>query len=348
MNREPVRWGVLGCASIARRMVIPALLEARDAELVAIASRSLDRARAVAGQFGVPVAYGSYAELLADPRLQAVYIPLPNHLHKPWSIAALRAGKHVLCEKPIALNAGEARQMQAVAEEQKRLLFEAFMYRHTPMMRRARQLIRDGVLGEVLAIHTVFSVMMRDDPGNYRLQAAMGGGAMYDLGCYCIDVQRLLAGREPRTAWASLAWSDETGIDTGGVGALDFGAGLRGTFNIGMYVRWDNYFRVSGTEGTLEAPIGFLGREREPYLTLWHSRRPADATDPPKPYMVERNWSERIAVQAANPYLLEVEDACAAIRGERPPAFGSQPLDATVRVLDACFASDKAGHAVEV
>ncbi len=348
MNQKPIRWGVLGCASIARRMVIPAILEAQDAELVAIASRSLDRAQTMAGQFGAPAAYGSYEELLADPHVQAVYIPLPNNLHQPWSIAALRAGKHVLCEKPIALNAGKAREMQIVAETEGRLLIEALMYRFTPMMRKAMQLIRNGALGEVRAIHSVFSVMMRDDPGNFRLQAALGGGAMYDLGCYCINVQRMLAGREPHTAWASLTWSHEHDIDIGGVGALDFGDGLRGTFNIGMYVRWDNYFRVSGTEGTLEAPIGFLGRERAPFLLLWHSRRPRDAIDPPKPYMVERNWSERITVEPANPYLLEVEDACAAIRGERPLLFGAEPLDANMRVIDACFASDQAGHAVQV
>jgi predicted dehydrogenase len=302
----------------------------------------------MADQFDAPAAYGSYAELLADPHIQAVYIPLPNSLHKPWSIAALRAGKHVLCEKPIALNADQAREMQAAAKAEGRLLIEAFMYRFTPMMRKAMQLIRDGALGQLQAIHSIFSVMMRDDPGNFRLNAALGGGAMYDLGCYCINVQRMLAGREPRTAWANLTWSHATGIDTGGVGALDFGDGLRGTFNIGMYVRWDNYFRVSGTEGTLEAPIGFLGREREPFLTLWHSRRPVDASDPPMPYMVERNWSERITVEPANPYLLQVEDACAAIRRERPPLFGSEPLDATMRVIDACFASDRSGYAGEV
>ena len=191
MNQKPIRWGVLGCASIARRMVIPAILEAQDAELVAIASRSLDRAQTIAGQFGAPAAYGSYEELLADPHVQAVYIPLPNNLHQPWSIAALRAGKHVLCEKPIALNAGQAREMQIVAETEGRLLIEALMYRFTPMMRKAMQLIRNGALGEVRAIHSVFSVMMRDDPGNFRLQAALGGGAMYDLGCYCINVQRI-------------------------------------------------------------------------------------------------------------------------------------------------------------
>jgi predicted dehydrogenase len=329
-------------------MVIPAILETQDAELVAIASRSLDKARTMASQFDAPAAYGSYEELLADPQVQAVYIPLPNNLHKPWSIAALRAGKHVLCEKPIALDAGEAREMQAAAEAAGRLLLEALMYRFTPLMRKAMRLIRDRALGEIQAIHTVFSVMMRDEPGNFRLQATLGGGAMYDLGCYCISVQRMLAGREPHTAWAHLTWSHETGIDTGGVGALDFGHGLQGTFNIGMYVRWDNYFRVSGTEGTLEAPIGFLGRERRPFLTLWHSRRPRDATDPPKPYMVERNWSERITVEPANPYLLEVEDACAAIRGERSPLYGSEPLNANMRVIDACFASDQAGHAVRV
>jgi predicted dehydrogenase len=328
---------------------MPSIVEAEHAEFLAVASRSLEKARATAEKFGVPRVYGSYKELLEDPDIEAVYIPLPNSLHKPWSIAAVNAGKHVLCEKPIALNAAEARDMQAAAEENARLLLEAFMYRFSPIVQKAIQIIRDGTLGELRAIHSVFNFYLKDNPKNVRLQPDLGGGALYDAGCYCINVQRMLTGREPHSAWARLSWSPKYHVDMGGVGVLDFGDGLRGTFFTGMHTLWDSYFRVSGTKGTLEAPAGFLGREREAVLRLATDRRPdSTAGKPVEPYIVEGSWSKQIVLEPANPYVLQMEDACAAIRGQRPAIFGDEPLDANMRVIDAIYASDKTGDEIAV
>jgi len=329
--QDPVRWGILGCARIAIGQVMPAMMQVKGAEIWAVASRSLEKAEKAASAFSANAAYGSYEALLDDPDVEAVYIPLPNHLHKPWAIAAVRSGKHVLCEKPIALNAAEAREMQAAARESRRFLLEAFMYRFSPVVQRAMQMIRDGILGEPRAIHSIFSFLLSDDPSNIRLQANVGGGALYDAGSYCINVQRTLSGREPRLAWASFSWSPKYHVDMGGVGVLDFGDQLYGTFFTGFNAQQGSYFRVSGTKGTLEAPLGFLGREKEAELVLTANGR-----------------MERMVLEPANPYVLEIEDMCAALRGERAALFGGEPLEANMRVIDACYASDKAGQAVEV
>ncbi len=327
----PVRWGVLGCAQIAINQLIPAIQQAEGAVLEAIASRTLDKAQKVAKQFGIPRAYGSYEELLADPELEAIYIPLPNHLHKPWSIAALRAGKHVLCEKPIALNAAEAREMQAVAQETGRILLEAFAYRFNPIVQKAMEITRSGELGELRMLHSSLTFVLPEDPTNVRLQAGIGGGALYDVGCYAINVQRMLAGREPLHAWAKLLWSDKYAVDIAGAGVLDFGEQLLGTFDTSFCAPGGSYFRVVGTKGKLESPEGFGSREGKPTLALTIEGK-----------------TEQIAVPPANGYVLEVQDLSEAIRGIHPPRFGWEPLDANMRVIDACFAADKAGHAVTV
>jgi len=327
----PVRWGVLGCAQIAINHLIPAIQQAKGAALEAIASRTLEKARKVAKQFGIPRAYGSYEELLVDPEIEAVYIPLPNHLLKPWSVAALRAGKHVLCEKPIALDAAEAREMQAVAQETGRILVEAFAYRFGPVVQKAMEITRAGSLGELRMIHSSMTFVLAEDPANVRLQAGMGGGALYDVGCYAINIQRMLAGREPLFAWAKLLWSDRFPVDMAAAGVLDFGKQLLGTFDTSFGARGGSYFRVVGTKGKLESPEGFGSREGKPALIL-----------------TVEGKTEQISAPPANGYLLEVQDLSEAIRGIHPPCFGGEPLDATMRVIDACFASDKAGHAVAV
>ena len=350
MTKRTIRWGILGCGGIAINRVMPAMLGVEAAEISAVASRSMEKAQAVAKQFGAKASYGSYEVMLADPVLDAIYIPLPNSLHKHWAIAAVRAGKHVLCEKPLGMTAAEARQMQAAAQKSERYLVEAFMYRFSPLMQKALQIIGDGVLGELRAIHTVFHFLWSGDSNNIRLQPALGGGALYDAGAYCINVQRMLAGREPRTAWARLHRSAEYQVDVGDVGVLDFGDQLQGTFYTGFNALWDTYFRVSGTLGILEAPVGFLGRERDAHLVLTSGRDPAEvaAEPPPASHVIDRTRSQRIEVDQLDPYALEIEDMCAAIRGERQLLFGSEPLDANMRVIDACFASDKAGRAVVV
>lgn len=328
---SPVRWGVLGVAHIATEQMLPAFREADRAQLLAIGSRRLDRARHAAQQFGIPRAYGSYEELLADPDVEAVYVPLPNHLHKPWSIAALRAGKHVLCEKPIALNAEEARQMQSVAAESGCLLVEAFMYRHAPLMQRALETVRSGALGDLKTLHSSFSFIIRDRPEDVRLQREAGGGALYDIGCYCLSVLRTLAGREPLSVCARLSWSPKYHVDMAGAGLLDFGQELYGTFNANFDAPGTTFFRAVGTRGQIQAPYGFLGRERDAWLLT-----------------IIDGHIDRIVMPPANPYATELQEMSRAIRGDGPTQIAFERLDANMRVIDACFASDRSGQAVKL
>jgi len=181
MNK--VRWGVLSTAKIATQKVIPAMQLGEYCQMTAIASRKLEKAQAAARQLGIPQAYGSYEELLADPEVDAIYNPLPNHLHVPWSIRALNAGKHVLCEKPIGLTAAEAQELLDAAQKQPQLkVMEAFMYRHHPQWQQARQLVAEGKIGDLRTIQSFFSYY-NDDPGNIRNMADIGGGGLMDIGC---------------------------------------------------------------------------------------------------------------------------------------------------------------------
>ena len=255
--------------------------------------------------------------------------PYPNHLHKAWTVAALRAGKHVLCEKPIALNAAEARAMEAEARQANRLLAEAFMYRYSPLMRQTLDIVRGGQLGELRLMHTAFSFTVPDDPHNVHIQAEAGGGALYDIGCYCIHAQRLLAGREPRDVMARLSLSEAYGVDMACAGTLDFG-GLYGTFEVSYAAYRSNHMRVVGTNGVLQTPEGFVPRN-ESALILVQSGK----------------LTQRLATPPSNPYLLQIEDFSEAVRGLHPSLGAGEPLDANMRVLDACLASAKSGR-VEV
>src|SRR5690606_23501909 len=193
MNR-PVVWGVLGTARIGKQKVIPAMLRSPLVQVRGIASRTLAVAEAAAQEMDIPRAYGDYAALLADPDIEAIYNPLPNHLHVPLTLAAARAGKHVLCEKPIALHAGEARQLQSVADQVH--IAEAFMVRHHPQWDRIRALLREGRIGTLRAVQCVFS-FFTDDPADIRNQPDIGGGALYDIGCYAVATARFVFGTEP-------------------------------------------------------------------------------------------------------------------------------------------------------
>src|SRR4029078_11156532 len=198
-----IRWGVLGAARIARTKVIPAMQRATEGEVTALASRSLETARAAAGALGIPKAYGSYEELLADPDVDAVYNPLPNHLHVPWSIKAAEAGKHVLCEKPIALSAEEARSLLAVRDRTGVVIQEAFMVRQHPQWLAVREDVRSGRLGGLRGIQMEFSYFKRE-PANVPNQARIGGGALMDIGCYPIVLSRFLFEAEPVRVTASI------------------------------------------------------------------------------------------------------------------------------------------------
>ena len=206
-----VKWGVIGVAKIAVEKVIPAMQQGKVSEIAAIASREIGKARAAADKLGIPRAYGSYEDLLADPEIEAIYNPLPNEQHVPWTLRALAAGKHVLCEKPIALDAEEARPLIDARNRSGKLVAEAFMVRFHPQWRRARELARDGTIGDARAIQTFFSYRLLD-PDNVRNRPP-GGGGLYDIGCYTILTARYIFGAEPTRVVATIDWDPKFETD---------------------------------------------------------------------------------------------------------------------------------------
>lgn len=261
MNK--VRFGIMSTAKIGREKVVPALLRGTYTTVEAMASRSEESARATAEQLGVPRVFGSYEAMLASDAIDAVYIPLPNHLHVPWAVKALRAGKHVLCEKPIGLNSGEARQlMEEAARHPELKVMEGFMYRHHPQWVEAKRLADSGELGEVRAIQSFFSYY-NDDPGNIRNRADLGGGAMMDIGCYCISLSRFIFDAEPDRVCGLVDRDPGFGTDRAFSGMLDFG-GRMSAFACSTQLEGCQYVHVLGTKGRVEIPIPFNAPPDEP------------------------------------------------------------------------------------
>src|SRR5690349_11054771 len=219
---QPVNWGIISTAKIGTEKVIPAMQKSRHCRIQAIASRDLALAKKWAQTLGIPKAYGSYEELIADPEIEAVYNPLPNHLHVPWSIKAARAGKHVLCEKPIAMNAAEAEQLAEVQRETGKLIAEAFMVRYHPQWELVVELIQSGRIGKVRAVQTAFSYS-NSDLENIRNQKDVGGGALYDIGGYAINTARLVFGAEPKRVVGVCDVDPKSGCDCLTSAILDFG-----------------------------------------------------------------------------------------------------------------------------
>src|SRR5690242_2118098 len=222
---QKVRWGILSTANIGTGKVIPAMQQGTYCEVAAIASRNQTHAQATAARLGIPKAYGSYEDLLADPDIDAIYNPLPNHLHVPWSIKAVQAGKHVLCEKPIALTAAEGQELVDAARQHPHLkVMEAFMYRFHPQWQRARQLVLEGQIGTLRTIQTFFSYYL-DDPHNIRNLAAAGGGGMLDIGCYTVSLSRFIFGAEPSRVFGLVEYDPQFKTDRLASAILDFGQG---------------------------------------------------------------------------------------------------------------------------
>lgn len=253
---KKINWGILSTAKIGLNKVIPALQAGKFCAVSAIASRDEARARAAATRLGIPTIHGSYEALLADPGVDAVYIPLPNDLHVPWSIKALAAGKHVLCEKPIGLTAREAQELVDAASRYPRLkIMEAFMYRHHPQWQLARRLIADGGIGKLRTVQSFFSYL-NVDPHNIRNIAAMGGGGMMDIGCYCVSLSRFLFAAEPRRVLGIVEHDPAFGIDRMASGVLEF-AGGTATFTCSTQLSPYQRVNIFGTEGRIEIEIPF-------------------------------------------------------------------------------------------
>jgi predicted dehydrogenase len=266
MNK--VRWGVLSTANIGVSKVIPAMQQGEYLQITAISSRNLKNAQAVATQLGIPKAYGSYEELLADPAIDAIYNPLPNHLHVPWSIKALEAGKHVLCEKPIALTSAEAQKLADAAKQYPHLkVMEAFMYRFHPQWQQARQMVNEGKIGELRTIQSFFSYYL-EDANNIRNIAGAGGGGMLDIGCYTVSLARFIFGAEPERVCGIVEYDPRFNTDRLSSGILDFG---RGTSTFTCSTQLVPYQRVNifGTTGRIEIEIPFNAPPDQP-CKIWY------------------------------------------------------------------------------
>ena len=252
---DAVRWGVLGCADIAVKKVIPAMMRSELSGVSAVASRSADKARDTAAALNIPASYGSYEELLADPSIEAVYIPLPNHLHAEWAIAAAEAGKHVLCEKPMATTSADALRMIEASEGAGVKLMEAFMYRLHPLWVEVRRLLAEGAVGELLAVQSFFSYF-NDDPEDIRNPVDAGGGSLYDIGCYSVNVSRMLFDSEPTDVTAVIRRDPRFGTDVLTSAILDFG-GRHATFTCSTQLEDDQRVHIEGTEGRLLLEVPF-------------------------------------------------------------------------------------------
>ena len=264
---KKVRWGVLSTAKIGREKVIPAMQRGKFCEVTGIASRHEDRAALVAKSLGISKAFGSYEELLSDPDIDAVYIPLPNHLHVGWTQKALEAGKHVLCEKPIALTALEARKLADAAQRYPHAkVMEAFMYRHHPQWIKAKEFVDSGRIGELTTIHSFFSYFNRD-PDNVRNQADIGGGGLMDIGCYCISLARFLFDGEPRRVTGSMEFDPSLAVDRLTSGLLQFERGTA-TFTCATQLAPYQRVHIFGTEGKIEIEVPFNAPPDE-HTRIW-------------------------------------------------------------------------------
>ncbi|MFZ3216461.1 MAG: Gfo/Idh/MocA family oxidoreductase [Candidatus Acidiferrales bacterium] len=252
---KKVKWGVLGAAAIALRKVIPAMQLGEWSEITAIASRDASKAADAAGKLGIAKAYGSYEALLADPEIEAIYNPLPNQLHVPWSIKAMEAGKHVLCEKPLSMNVAEAKTLLAARDHAKVKCGEAFMVRTHPQWLRARELVRSGKIGELRAIAVAFSYFNRD-PANVRNIPECGGGGMMDIGCYAFNTTRFIFGEEPRRVAALVEYDPDMKTDRLESALLDFPSG-QATFTCSTQLVAYQRMQIFGTRGRVEIEIPF-------------------------------------------------------------------------------------------
>jgi predicted dehydrogenase len=319
-----VRWGILSTADIGMSKVTPAIQAAQNAEVVAIASRDADRAAAAAAQLGISTSYGSYESLLQAEDIDAVYIPLPNDLHAEWTMKAAAAGKHVLCEKPLAMTAAQAEEMVAVCAEAGIKLAEAFMYRHHPTWVEAVRLLRSGAIGELVAVQSWFSYF-NDDPANIRNRVDNGGGAVMDIGCYNINLSRMLFDGEPITITSTVRRDPVMGIDTLTSAVLEFPGG--GQSALTCAIRSEPYQRVHivGSEGRIEIEIPFnipWDRETRIFLT--------SGGDPP-----EAPATETITFPAANAYTIEAELFGEAVRSDGAYPVPPEDAIANMRVIDA-------------
>jgi len=320
-----LRWGILSTAKIADEKVIPGIRRAARCEIVAIGSRDEGRGRAVAERHGIPRVHSSYEALLADPDVDAVYVPLPNHLHAEWTLAAARAGKHVLCEKPLAMTAADAERMIEGCRAEGVTLMEAFMYRLHPSWVAVRELVAAGRIGRLTAVGSWFSYF-NDDPSNIRNVRAFGGGALFDIGCYSVNLSRMLFGSEPTRVSASVVRDPASGVDVLTSAILEFSDGVA-TFTCSTRIEPDQQVNVYGTAGRISVGIPFnIPPDRPTHVYL------AAGGDPPVAPAVET-----LTFEPVDPYAVEAERFAAAVLDGEPLPTPPEDAVANLRVIERLF-----------
>jgi len=320
MVERKVHWGVLSTAGIGKRSVVPGIQESKRNIVAAVASRSLDNAQAYADELGIPKAYGSYEELLNDPSIDAVYIPLPNHLHKEWTLKAAKAGKHILCEKPIALDETEAIEMVDACSKAGVILAEAYMYRHQKRYEDIKIRIANGEIGDVRSIHGVFTFNGTEDKGNIRFTKEWGGGSIYDVGCYPISAARLLLDEEPSAVTAHAFFSPDHGhVDMMASGMMEFSNGVALTFDCGMWAEFRNELEIIGSKGRIVMKAAFLGDQSYE--------------------IIKDGQTNNILDDNINPYTLQADHFAENVLDEKPIKFSNEDIIGNIKAIRGALVS---------
>ena len=329
-----LRFGILSTGNIARQFIEGINGGAERAQVVAVGSRSIDSAKAFADQYGIATAHGSYDDVLADPEVDAVYNALPNLYHKEWTLKALAAGKHVLCEKPMGMDAAEVREMFAAAEASGKLLIEAFMYRTHPQTQAVIQAVRDGAIGNVKTIRATFCYRTHKIQGNTRFDQSLGGGAIMDIGCYCVDLCRQITGENPSKILASGRLHESTdggAIDVSASGVLQYPSGIDATFTCAMDTQASNLAQICGDDGYIEVPVPWKPTEGKSTWTLRVMQKPRQDGVPDEAGEELTTYTN----EADKPlYALEADAFARAVLDGEPPFMTAEDSIGLADVLD--------------
>ncbi len=334
MTERKLRWGIISTAEIAVSVIIPSIRESSRNKVLAISSRHIEQAEEVAERCHIPRFYGSYEEMLADPDIDAVYIPLPNHLHKEWTIKSAQAGKHVLCEKPAALDAADAAEMVDMCRKQGVVFAEGFMYRYHPKHDRVREIIHSGEIGMLRSMHGRFTSNNADDLENVRYRREMGGGSLYDLGVYPVSAARMYFGAEPTAVTVHAMFSAKHDhVDMMASGLLEFPNSRSATFECGMWAYPSCALEIIGTKGRIKLPYAFRrdDSQDEPQITI---------------YTDEGKREEHI--ELANHFALQVDAFAAAVLDGTPLPYSPEDAIRNTRVIAACLESARKGEKIRI
>lgn len=328
---KKVRWGILSTAKIAQRELLPAFGRAQNAEVAAIASGS-GKAEEVAAKFNIPKSYGSYEELLQDPEIDAIYIPLPNHLHKQWTMEAAKHGKHVLCEKPASMTPDETREMAEFCREKNVKFMEAFMYQFHPQHERVREIIASGEIGEVKYMRASFSFLLAQREGNIKMDKQKGGGSIYDVGCYCVHAIRNVLQTEPVEVHVRANIDPDHKVDTSAFVYMKLANGMTGYFDCSFDMTFRAEYEIIGTEGKIQVPRAF---------------RP-DHQGGEGLVIVQKEFVKREEKVTGDIYKLEVEHISNVILEDGEPSYTAENSINNTRAIQACYESIQTGMIVQL